>query len=253
MTNLKLIIVVILCVLLLSLCFGSCNDKSSPTKAKEEIITSYGIDYGNPEQYIISGTQSTITDEEFADITQQLQFDNIDLSTLKQIYNWKNSYFENVSVGGEYIGKNTINDLLTNKELTGCHDHGLVLVSLLRKYDVPAILVDATGIDWALQYPETVTYFSGHVLVELYLYDKWMLFDSINGIYISDYDPTNPIIPLTNSMENKGYYAMFKGLDPADYGITDIQQLNDEQKRYAIMIKDEFPNFVFPSYTIEQL
>jgi len=235
------------------LCFGSCSDKSSPTKPKEEIIKPYGIDYGNPEKYIISGTQSTITDEEFANITQQLQFENIDFSTLKKIYNWKNSYFENVSVGGQYVGKNTINDLLKNKELTGCHDHGLVLVSLLRKYDVPAILVDATGIDWALQYPENVTYFSGHVLVELYLYDKWMLFDSINGIYISDYDPTNPIIPLTNSMENKGYYVMFKGLDPADYGITDIQQLNDEQKRYAIMIKEEFPGFIFPNYIIEHL
>ena len=80
-----------------------------------------------------------------------------------------------------------------------------------------------------------------------------MLFDSINGIYVSDYDPTNPIIPITNSMENKGYYVMFKGLDPADYGITDIQQLNDEQKRYAIMIKEEFPDFIFPDYIIEHL
>jgi len=251
MINLKLIVVVIL---LFSLFFGSCNDKSSPTKPKEEFIKeSYGIDYDDPEKYIISGTQSTITDEEFANITLQLQLENIDFSTMKKIYNWKNSFFKNVSAGGQYVGKNTINDILKNKELTGCHDHGIVLVSLLRKYDVPAILVDATGIDWALNYPENVQYFSGHVLVELYLYDKWMLFDSINGIYISDYDPMNPIIPLTNSMENKGYYVMFKGLDPADYGITDIQQLNDEQKQYAIMIKEEFPNFLFPNYTIEQL
>ncbi len=254
MINLKLIIVVILCILLFSLFFGSCNDKSSPTEPKEKFIKeSYDIDYDNPEKYIISGTQSTITDEEFANITQQLQLGNINFSTLKKIYNWKNSFFENVSAGGKYVGKHTINDLLKNKELTGCHDHGLVLVSLLRKCDVPAILVDATGIDWALQYPEKVKYFLGHVLVELYLYDKWMLFDSINGIYISNYDPTNPIIPITNSMENKGYYVMFKGLDPADYGITDIQQLNDEQKRYAIMIKEEFPNFLFPNYTIEHL
>lgn len=254
MNNSRQFIVSILCVFLFLLIFIECKNKSNPTKPKEEIIEdTYGIDYDNPQKYIISGTQSTITDEEFANITQQLQIEDIDFSTLRKIYDWKNTFFENVSAGGTYVGKNTINDLLENKELTGCHDHGLVLVSLLRKYDVPAIFVDATGIDWALQYPEKIQYFSGHVLVELYLYDKWMLFDSINGIYISDYDPMNPIIPLTNSMENKGYYVMFKGLDPADYGITDIQQLNDEQKQYAIMIKEEFPNFIFPNYTIEQL
>ena len=38
MINLKLIMVLILCVLLFSLFFGSCKDKSSPTKPKEEFI-----------------------------------------------------------------------------------------------------------------------------------------------------------------------------------------------------------------------
>ncbi len=46
---------------------------------------------------------------------------------------------------------------------------------------------------------------------------------------------------------------MFKRLDPEDYGITDIQQLNTEQERYARMIKEEIHHFVFPDYTIEQL
>ncbi len=253
MINFKLISVFILCLLSLSLFFGSCSDQNPTEPQKETLNESYDIDYDNPEKYIISGAQSTITDEEFADITQQLQFEEINFSTLKKIYNWKNSYFENVSAGGQYVGKNTINDILKNKELTGCHDHGLVLVSLLRKYNVPAIFVDATGIDWAMQYPENVQYFSGHVLVELYLFDKWMLFDSTIGRFIPDYDPTNPIIPLTNSMENKGYYVMFKGLDPADYGLTDIQLLNEEQKLYAKKIKEEFPNFVFPNYTIKKL
>ena len=238
-------------VLFVSLTNVTCSSPSEPLEHIEK--NTYNIDYEHPEKYIISGNQSTITEEEFTEIAQHLQVEHIDLSALKKIYTWKDTHFDHISGGGEYVGKHTINDLLKNKELTGCHDHGLVLVSLLRKCDVPAILVDATGIDWALQYPEKVKYFLGHVLVELYLYDKWMLFDSINGIYISNYDPTNPIIPITNSMENKGYYVMFKGLDPADYGITDIQQLNDEQKRYAIMIKEEFPNFLFPNYTIEHL
>ena len=232
----------------------SCTDKSNPADSEEEYtIEPYEIDYDDPEKYVVTGTQTTITNAEFANLVQYFQFKTIDYAALKVIYDWKNSFFQNVNAGGAYVGKNTINDLLHNKELTGCHDHGLVLVSLLRKFNIPAIMVDATGIGWALLYPEQVSYFSGHVLVELYLGNKWMLFDSVNGIYISDYDPMNPIITITNSMENKGYYAMFKGLDPAEYGISDINELNDVQKQYAIMIKQKYTDFVFPSYTIEYL
>ncbi len=249
-TKITLIGITILSILL----FVSCSNKSSPTEAKNEHMKeTYGIDYEHPEKYIISGTQSTITDEEFAQISQQLQIEEINFTALKKIYNWKDSHFKNVNAGGKYVGKQTINDLLKSKELTGCHDHGLVLVSVLRKYNVPAIFVDATGIDWALNYPEKVQYFSGHVFVELFIYNTWMLFDPTSRLYIQDYDPTNPIIPITNSMENKGYFVMFKGLDPADYGITDIQQLNNEQKQYASKIKNEFDSFLFPDYNIMRL
>jgi hypothetical protein len=254
MNKTKTIIRAMLYVFMLHLLFVSCSDKSSPTEPKEEHLKStYGIDYEHPEKYIISGTQSTITDEEFAQISQQLQIEEINFTALKKIYNWKDSHFKNINAGGKYVGKLTINDLLKSKELSGCHDHGLVLVSLLRKYNVPAIFVDATGIDWALNYPEKVQYFSGHVLVELFLDNKWILLDSTARLYIPDYDPTNPIIPITNAMESKGYFVMFKGLDPEDYGITDIQQLNDEQKLYATKIKNDFDSFVFPNYTIMRL
>ena len=249
-TKITLIGITILSILL----FVSCSDKSSPTEPKEEQLTeTYGIDYENPEKYIISGTQSTITDEEFAQISQQLKIEEINFTAIKKIYTWKDTHFKNINAGGKYVGKLTINDLLKSKELSGCHDHGLVLVSLLRKYNVPAIFVDATGIDWALNYPEKVQYFSGHVFVELFLDNKWILLDSTAKLYIPDYDPTNPIIPITNAMENKGYFVMFKGLDPKDYGITDIQQLNNQQELYASKIKNDFDSFLFPNYTIMRL
>lgn len=259
MINLKLIIIIIVHLLLASLYLNSCSDKSNPADSENDLtdeeytIEPYDIDYDDPEKYVISGIQTTITAEQFTNISQYFKFETINFAALKKIYDWKNSFFQNVNAGGKYVGKNTINDLLQNKELTGCHDHGLVLVSLLRKFKMPAIMVDATGIGWALLYPDQVSYFSGHVLIEIYLDNKWMLFDSVNGIYISDYNPRNPIIPITTSNEDIGYYAMFKGLDPAEYGITDIQHLNDVQKQYAIMIKQKYPGFVFPNYTIEYL
>jgi len=248
--NWKTILLGIL-LLFISLINVTCSSPSEPLEHIEK--NTYNIDYEHPEKYIISGNQSTITEEEFTEIAQHLQVEPIDLSALKKIYTWKDTNFNHISSGGKDVGKRTINDILEEKVLTGCHDHGLVIVSLLRKYGVPAIFVDATGIDWALQYPEQVTYFSGHIFVELFLNNKWILFCSTSGAYIPDYDPTNPIIPITTPNEARGYYVMFKGLDPEDYGITDIQQLNTEQKRYARMIKEEIHNFVFPNYTIEQL
>ena len=254
MNKILTIIRSILCVFMLHMLFVSCSNKNSPTAPKEEPITeTYGIDYEHPEKYIISGTQSTITDEEFVPISQQLKIEEFNFTALKKIYTWKDSHFKNINAGGQYVGKLTINDLLKSKELSGCHDHGLVLVSMLRKYNIPAIFVDATGIDWALNYPEKVQYFSGHIFVELYMDNTWILLDSTSRIYIPDYDPTNPIIPITNAMENKGYFVMFKGLDPEHYGITDIQQLNNAQKLYANKIKDEFDSFHFPNYTILRL
>ena len=144
-------------------------------------------------------------------------------------------------------------EILDERTLTGCHDHGLLLASLLRMYGVPAIMVDATGIGWALRYTDEVTYFSGHVFVEAFLGGQWMLFDSTSGAYIAEYDQSNPVIPLTTPAEPRGYYVMYKGLDPADYGITAIHQLNATQVRFAQILKEEIGVLEFPKYVIDQL
>jgi transglutaminase-like putative cysteine protease len=227
--------------------------QSDPEKHSDIYNEDSQIDYAHPEKYLNSGTQSTITEEEFTNIDQQLQIKTIDLSAIKKIYAWKQTQFDHVRGGGRYVGKQAINDILKEHVLTGCHDHGLGLVSVLRKYGVPAILVDATGIEWALQYPEKVRSFRGHVFVEIFLNNTWMLFDSTSGVYIPDYDPSNPVIPITNPDEVKGYYVMFKGLDPEDYGITNIKLLNKEQQRYARLLKEKIDQIIFPKYSMKRL
>jgi hypothetical protein len=212
----------------------------------------FGIDYAHPEIYVRSGTQTTLTDEQFADIKQMLQFEQIDLAAIRKLYRWKRQYFGGERGGGKYVGRHTITDILTKRVLTGCHDHGLVVAAILRRYGIPVVYVDTTGIEWGLKYPEKTRLFEGHVFIEVFLEGKWMLFDSGTGAYISDYDPTNPLIPVRKSHEPKGYYVMFKGLDPADYGITELRHLTETQKRYADLIKAEIQNFHYPEYTIKQ-
>ena len=223
---------------------------------KKEIIlpeNNYGIDYDNPEKYINSGTQSTITDEEFEIIKTELNIDKIDLKTIKQIHQWRRKNFKGVNAGGKTIGKNTINNILKTREVTGCHDDGLILVSLFRKFGVPAIFVDTAAIQWALDYPNTRGFF-GHIFVEVFLDGKWILFDSNSGEYIENYNPLNPVIPITKrGIESKGYYVMFKGLDPKDYSLTGNDNLQHIMKVYAIQLKREIDNLDFPDYIIKRI
>lgn len=230
-------------LLFINLILGACSSSDHPKHIEKN---TYNINYEHPEKYLISGHQSTLGEQEFAQIEQDLQITAFDLSAMEKIYHWKNTQFKHINGGGKY--HLTINDILTQHLLTGCHDHGLVLVSVARKYGVPAIFVDTAGIEWALQYPEQISSFRGHVFVELFLNKQWMLFDSTSGAYVSNYDPLNPIIPITYSVEPKGFYVLYKGIESVD-GET----LNTYLRRYARMIKAEIQSFQYPNYTIEQL
>ena len=113
-----------------------------------------GIDYSHPEKYLTTGTQTTLTREDWQTVQQELQFAQVDLAALKELYAWKSAWFKSVRGGGKFIGRHTVQDLLRKRELTGCHDHGLIVVAVLRRCGVPAVFVDATGIEWALEYPD---------------------------------------------------------------------------------------------------
>jgi hypothetical protein len=141
---------------------------------------------------------------------------------------------------------------MEEKVLSGCHDHGLVLVSILRKYGFPAIMVDTAGIQWALDYNENKQNgFKGHVFIEVYVRNKWILINSTSGKYVQNYEPLNPVITMPDTAESKGYYALFKGLDPAGYGIRDKEQLTENLNLFASRINSI--ELSFPQYKINML
>ncbi len=105
------------------------------------------IDYSNTDKYVLSGGQSIISDEYFLKIYKQLRIKTKEISDIKKIFEWKNKNFNTVSTGGKYIGKITSNQLIEKKELTGCHDHALILASVLRRYGFPTLMVDTCGIE----------------------------------------------------------------------------------------------------------
>lgn len=209
------------------------------------------IDYAKPELYLAPGNQSNLDEQYFNEISQQIKMGGSDLENIGAIFKWKQDYFRTYAAGGEFIGKITVNQIMEEKALSGCHDHGLVLVSVLRKYGFPAIMVDTAGIQWAWDYSQGKRQdFIGHVFVEAYVNGKWILINSTSGEYVEDYDPSNSVLPLTNPAESKGYFALFKGLDPEGYGINSNEQLTEDLRVFAG--KAESIEMHFPQYKIKK-
>lgn len=216
--------------------FGALATQGVPAAA-EGPIAAPEIDYGQPRRYLAQGTQTAI-DARHVAMVASIGIRTKTVAEIRKIIDWKKR-FRNVPAGGRHVGVRTVNDILASNELTGCHDHGILLAALLRHFGFPAIMVDATGIAWS-RLPESEREgFSGHVFVETYVDGKWILLDSTTDRSVTAYDPLDAVIGLASDREPQGYYVMFKGVDPAGYGIRGIKELNDAQLRFAERLRAE--------------
>lgn len=193
------------------------------------------IEYDHPDKYLAQGAQTTMAPGHQATI-RLLGIGKDSVAEIERLIAWKRQ-FRNKPAGGRHVGRRTVNEILDSRELTGCHDHGLLLAAALRQCGYPAIMVDATGIGWSKAYPEQRKGYVGHVFIETFVSGKWILIDSTTGRMAMDYDPRNPVVPLKNDGDATGYYVMFKGTDPAGYGIRDIRELNAAQDRFAATLR----------------
>jgi hypothetical protein len=113
-------------------------------------------------------------------------------------------------------------------------------------------MADAAGLQWAEDFRSGKTQaFSGHVFGEFFVDGAWIVVDCTSGQFATGYDHGNRVIPATNPMEPKGYYVMFKGIDPQSYGVTSAQVLNERMRQFA----EKLPGMTLntPSYTWKDL
>lgn len=226
-----------------------------PTSSPEFIYrTAFGIDYANPEQYLAPGDQTHISSPEILD---PLRSDQKSISQLRRVFLWKRREFEPYSAGGKTIGVVTVDQLLEERRLGGCNDHGLVFASVVRELGYPAVMVFTASIAWMELYQAgEPSDHIGHVFVEVYVDGKWVLIDSTSGHYVQEgYDPTNPVIPLKGTIagssdEIYGFYVTHKGIDQWDLGI------HSRDDRYVMMDEAadqvELESLIYPSYTFER-
>jgi hypothetical protein len=214
----------------------------------------FGIDYAHPEKYRGQGEQSQISSPTVLD---PLRSDDQSLSHLGDIYRWLKREFEAYRAGGKTIGVVTVDQLLAERRLGGCHDHGLVYAAVARELGYPAVMARTASIAWVGQFQagEEGTHV-GHVFVEVYLDGKWVLIDSTNGWYVEDgYDPMVPVIPLTgniagSSEETYGFYVEVKAVDTWAMGIHSPAESIQEMDDFAIQL--DLATIVYPDYDFQR-
>ncbi len=210
------------------------------------------IDYSAPSKFLLSGPQSTFDSATAQSLRNQFGGPGSQLQKLGAIYRWMSSTFQTVTGGGAEIGKTTAMSLLGSKTFTGCHDWALMMTAAARLMGIPAIMADSAGIQWAEDFRSGKTQsFSGHVFGEFYVDGGWIVVDCTSGQFATGYDHSNLVIPATNPVESKGYYVMFKGIDPQSYGVTSAQVLNERMRLFAEKLTGIV--LTMPSYTWKDL
>ena len=228
----------------------------APTRAYQP---AFGIDYAHPSTYTSQGKQTVIKDTSALDSLLQKERNNIgaDFPMLGEIYRWEKAGFS-LCVGGKTIGVVTVEQLLQERRMGGCHDWALVYAAAARQLGYPAVIVDTMSIAWAKDYVsgKKTSYF-GHVFVEVYADGKWLLVDPTNNWVAADgYDPANPVIPLKGSIagennEGYGFYVMCKGLDSWDYDIhsnADLQELMRNTADQVSLSSLSYPAYRFTRF-----
>jgi len=130
-------------------------------------------------------------------------------------------------------GLNTVDELFEIKTFYGCHSLSLIISSVLREFGFPAVMIETAGVSWGYDYNDgNIHYFSGHVMSEIYIESKWILLDN-NCTYVEEYDPMNPYISATNTMERTGYFVFAKGIDIWDYSGHDDSFTYNEMIKFS--------------------
>jgi hypothetical protein len=195
----------------------------TPTTRPGAFLFPVSIDYGTPDLYLAGGPQSTFTAENAAAVKAELGSVSNDHGGVGAVFRWMMGTFKGEPTGGKDIGKTDVNSMLASRTVTGCHDSALMMSAVLRMYGIPAVMVDTAGIQWAEDFAAGKAQGDvGHVMAEAYVGGRWILVDCTSGLYVQDYDPQSPVIAPGSSpgMDPEGFYVLYKGTDPASYGVT---------------------------------
>ena len=133
--------------------------------------------------------------------------------------------------------RRTSEEIATSKIWSGDSDAGTLLAPILRANGIPTVYLQSAKLDWIKDLLENnvlKTSVRGHIFLEIFIDDEWILFDSTDGYFYYNYDVNNYSLP-------DNYYAFSKSLNGHEIGCYSLANNN------AIMMR-KFENFNIDNY-----
>lgn len=187
----------------------------------------FGITYDDAGKYLVPGEQSSLRGSYLEEVKSAIGVPSKSISGMLTVCDWVHQNFSFQNAGGGMIGKVSVDELFEVRTIYGCHSEALIISSLLRELGFPAIMIETADVQWAYNYLSGYVHnFSGHVMSEIFIDDRWILLDN-NGWYIAEYDPLNPYIPMRDEPAN-AYFVFAKGTDTWDYSKKDPDFTHDQ-------------------------
>jgi len=108
----------------------------------------------------------------------------------------------------------------------GCADYSVVFGTLARACGIPTVWVKTLDADWIRDFRTRGIEgsWNGHVFLEIFLHNRWVLLDDTQLVLYEDYDPKMRILPGNR-------YAYDKGGDPFDLILSSRWELWKAQTR----------------------
>ena len=163
------------------------------------------IDYASPEDYLVIA-DSLGDHHDISKLANTLK-DVDKRTTLANILGWMESQLK-YDGDRAYAWRNF--DTVVSQECYGsCADQAIVCGVLLQSAGIPTVWVKTMDVNWIWDFKKQRPFnsWSGHVFLEIYLDQKWVLLDpGASRIYV-DYSPQSRILPGNR-------FAYHKGSDP---------------------------------------
>ena len=186
--------------ILLPVMLAFCSAVGSCIFAEDPVFDS--IEYDDPSRYLeiaeSLGDQEAIT-------KQSLKLKSTDdRKTLANVIRWMGT---NLRYDGEraYQWRN-YDDVVRESCYGGCADQAIVCGVLLKSAGIPAVWVKTMDVDWIWDFKKKRKFksWSGHVFLEVYLDDQWVLLDPGAAKTYENYSPKSRILPGNRLAYHKG-------------------------------------------------
>ena len=164
-----------------------------------------GIAYANPDKYL-KIAESLGDLESIEALATELKRDT-GTGTIQSILDWKE---QNISYNGELAYEwRDFDTVLSEKAIGGCADESILCGALLKAAGIPTIWVKTMDVPWIWRFKkgEPFSTWSGHVFLEVYVNNRWMLLDPGAKLLYEEYATASRLLPGDR-------FAYHKGDDP---------------------------------------